>query len=116
VDWDSASLDFQPNGSINAASFKTSITRMKGEYSLLSTSDKSRVAASFAAIKTPADLKSVMGNVRITICPLSLSSSVHSADPVSLDRLAPGHRGLQNGGKCKEHYQRIVQDLHLAPL
>jgi hypothetical protein len=38
---------------------------MKRKYSDLSPSDKSRMAASFAAIRTPADRLQVMGNVRI---------------------------------------------------
>jgi hypothetical protein len=69
VDWDKASLDFQPSGSITAASFKTSISKMKSTYNALSPSDKSRLAACFANVRDPAGLKSVMNNVRIIICP-----------------------------------------------
>ena len=63
MDCDKATLDFDPAGNISGLSFKTSISRMKREYSKLSLSDKSRMAACFVNIKQT-DLKSIMANVR----------------------------------------------------
>lgn len=63
VDCAKAALDFDPAGNISGASFRTSISRMKRDYSRLSPSDKSRMAACVVNIKE-ADLKSIMVNVR----------------------------------------------------
>jgi len=62
VDWEQATLNFDPAGNISGVSFKTSISRMKRDYSRLSLSDKSRMAACFVNIKE-ADLKSIMADV-----------------------------------------------------
>ena len=63
MDWEQATLDFDPAGNISGVSFKTSISRMKRDYSRLSLSDKSRMAACAVNIKE-ADLKSIMADVR----------------------------------------------------
>lgn len=63
VDCEKATLDFDPAGNISGVSFKTSISRMKHDYSRLSLSDKSRMAACLVNMKED-DLKSIMANVR----------------------------------------------------
>jgi hypothetical protein len=55
VDCESAALDFSSKGAISGASFKTSIGRMKGNYSQLSLPDQKRMAAC---------LKPIMASVR----------------------------------------------------
>lgn len=63
MDWEQTTLDFDPAGKISGLSFKTSISRMKRDYSRLGLSDKSRMAACFVNIKET-DLKSIMADVR----------------------------------------------------
>jgi len=75
VDWEKATLDFNPAGSISGISFKTSISRMKRDYSRLSPSDKSRMAACVINIKE-ADLKPIMTSVRVYPSPSSSFSSL----------------------------------------
>lgn len=65
VDCESATDDFAPNGNINGASFKTSISRMKRNFANLTASDKNRLAACFTNIEDPHDLKLILANVRI---------------------------------------------------
>jgi len=72
VDCESATLDFDPAGNISGTSFKTSISRMKRDYSRLSPSDKSRMAACIINIEE-ADLKPIMVSVRIHLSPRTLS-------------------------------------------
>ena len=67
VNGEKAALDFSPEGAINGASFKTFITRMKGDYSKLKQSDRYRLAACFTNI-AEGDLAPIMANVRA--CPL----------------------------------------------
>ncbi|GAB7328795.1 hypothetical protein MBLNU13_g00686t1 [Cladosporium sp. NU13] len=62
VDCDKATLDFDPAGNISGVSFKTSISRMKRDYSRLSPSDESRMAACVVNIGET-DLKSIMASV-----------------------------------------------------
>jgi hypothetical protein len=63
VDCEKAALNIKPDGSIKGESFKTSITRMKHDYSRLSPSDKNRMAACIVNIKE-ADLKPILKTVR----------------------------------------------------
>jgi hypothetical protein len=63
VDCESAALDFSSKGAISGASFKTSIGRMKGNYSQLSLPDQKRMAACLTNI-AEADLKPIMASVR----------------------------------------------------
>ncbi|KAM0700783.1 hypothetical protein Q7P35_012504 [Cladosporium inversicolor] len=59
VDCESAALDFDPAGNISGTSFKTSIPRMKRDYSRLSPSDKNRMVACVVNIEE-ADLKTML--------------------------------------------------------
>lgn len=74
VDYESATLDFDPAGNISGTSFRTSISRMKREYSRLSPSDKNRMTACVINIEE-ADLKPIMASVRIHSSPRTLSRS-----------------------------------------
>lgn len=73
VDCAKAALDFDPAGNISGASFRTSISRMKRDYSRLSPSDKSRMAACVVNIKET-DLNSVLKMVRNRPFPRTLLS------------------------------------------
>ena len=63
VDCEKATLDFDPAGNISGVSFKTSISRMKHDYSRLSPSDKNRMAACFVNIEGD-DLNPILKTVR----------------------------------------------------
>jgi hypothetical protein len=68
VDCEKAALDVKPDGSIKGESFKTSITRMKHDYSKLSPSDKNRMAACFVNIEE-GDLNPILKTVRDYLFP-----------------------------------------------
>lgn len=105
IDWDSATTDIVNGGrEITAASFQTSITRMKKDWSKLTLPDKSRLAACFFHMN--ADYrKSIMASVRIYSCYLP---PLQNTDSQLLDQLDQSYQRLQ--ARRETHQCCVFQD------
>jgi hypothetical protein len=110
VDCEKAALDVKPDGSIKGESFKTSITRMKHDYSRLSPSDKNRMAACFVNIEGD-DLNPILKTVRSHPFPSKyLLCSPQTLTVFALGRLEEGRRRLQTRGEANHWY--LFRDQH----
>lgn len=105
-----AALDIKPNGSIKGESFKTSISRMKHDYSKLSPSDKSRMAACVVNIEE-ADLNPILKMVRnLPFLSESLLCSPQTLTVFALGRLEEGRHRLQTRGQA--NHWCLLRDQH----